>query len=455
MISSDLAYSSSQPINPPPIKSIEICKKFFDDYAHITNSTRNEFEKFFDNYAPHAVRVNELRKKKAPRFNIFSSLDICRDECITSKFIATLLDPHGMHDQGSLFLRSFFKFILNDDISEQIANRAKVLTEAHIDESGRLDILIEVPAPEYRFIVIENKINAQESPNQIGKYQGWLKRQVSGQHKIVFLTPDGRESESLCKNENEIPVIPLSYYKLVDWLRCDFDTLPKRIAFVVRQFCEIYNKDLIEGVNMDAELELFMRHKLSDAWDISEAFSEVRDTIYNAFWNHVAKFITEQLGESSVDWSASANSGKPHGLYIRYKNDGRLIKIGARMYTETNKDCAYGIWISRKNMNCRTIQGLAEVKIISESLQKENFKYSSGKIASKKLKDIVGIELSYEKDALLTMNADNDGDHIIAKKIANAIFELFMKYQTEITKINELYYSGTENYQTDTEQDED
>jgi len=422
------------------IKSVAIYKNFFDAYELITNSTLNEFNKFFDDYKPHDIRQNNFRKSWAPRYNVFSSLGIYEDECIASKFIASLLDPYGTHDQGPLFLRSFFKEILNYELPDLVANCVRVSVEAHIDEFGRLDILLELPGPEYGFIVIENKINSPESPNQIGKYQKWLERKGHGQCKIVFLTPDGRES--ITKVNSDIPVIPLSYSRFVNWLM-DLDSsptiIPERIRFVVHQFCELHNKKLVKGVFMDTELESFLSQKLSVAWDISEVFIEMRDSVYSKFWGNVAKFIAEKLQDFSKDWSVLQDFGRsgtgPHCLWVRYKNTSGIIKFGVKMYTEVNKDCTYGIWNAHKNSRAKI-----DLTTIISSLTQDNFKSNSGKPGYKKLKDKIGIELSYNcKKSLIFMNDDNNSGGTKAKLIADEVTELVAKYGQDLAKLNEQF----------------
>lgn len=153
-----------------------------------------------------ADKANEF---EAIRFNIFSLLDVTRDEVKThSAFLADLLNPKGTHGQQYLFLEEFISYCTkNIKYNEEhfpriegIINMCSWFVKTDMPTAwGRPDIVISSPELKY-LITIENKIDAEESDGQIKKYSDWMERSSWGKgfvHKaLIYLTLDGRESHT-------------------------------------------------------------------------------------------------------------------------------------------------------------------------------------------------------------------------------------------------------------------
>lgn len=152
----------------------------------------------------------ELKDFIQTEFNIFQILNIETKEIYYSKALSYLLDPFGNHKLGDIFLRDFLKMLLKD---EERANKLKNLgiefididcanfddikisTEQTILSKRKLDIFVKIDMEnEHWILVIENKINSYESPNQTKIYSDELSRKFSDKKfkKIcIFLTPKG------------------------------------------------------------------------------------------------------------------------------------------------------------------------------------------------------------------------------------------------------------------------
>ncbi len=75
----------------------------------------NELEVFFKQIESIENKYNELNKKNAHDFNIFTLMLKAGDEVnLHSKFIAELLNPKGTHHQGQQFLALFLEEIKLD-----------------------------------------------------------------------------------------------------------------------------------------------------------------------------------------------------------------------------------------------------------------------------------------------------------------------------------------------------
>ena len=155
------------------------------------------------------------RRKTAPRFNVFESFGLPRSEAVLSSLMAFLLNPMERHDQGDLFLTTFLEF-LGEKFDRASTQRAHVRSEADLKPYGIVDIRIRLTSGQ--IILIENKVDAEEQRNQIGRYQDWLQGKLPPggfSHQLVFLTPKGKHPTS---TDRPNKVICLSYSKLADWI---------------------------------------------------------------------------------------------------------------------------------------------------------------------------------------------------------------------------------------------
>ncbi|MBD5258154.1 MAG: PD-(D/E)XK nuclease family protein [Barnesiella sp.] len=117
-----------------------------------------------------------------------------------SRIIADLLNPKGSHNQGSIFLESFLRAVL-EQYSSDTVNRVDFNYEAEFfigrefcikeyssdrTDSGRIDIYIElknVVGKDFG-IIIENKINdASFQPNQLARYVDAIKNKFNRENK--------------------------------------------------------------------------------------------------------------------------------------------------------------------------------------------------------------------------------------------------------------------------------
>lgn len=136
--------------------------------------------------------------------NIFEILGITRYEIRHSHFLAWLLNPKGSHGIGDYFLKRFLLDIFQDgrtNLEEfnylgklDILSVHNLLRETIIvhREKHNIDILIEF---EKTIIVVENKIDAAESRDQLLRYKDSVLKSFSNKKPIfVYLTKYGNQS---------------------------------------------------------------------------------------------------------------------------------------------------------------------------------------------------------------------------------------------------------------------
>ena len=118
------------------------------------------------------------KEKRGELFNVFSILGLTSDEVSHSAFLASLLNPHGAHGNGILFLKAFTDVLEIDDKPSDYSNisvhveKDIGLLNADKTEGGRIDIIIEF-GKTYS-IVIENKIMAGDQEKQLSRYEKYL-----------------------------------------------------------------------------------------------------------------------------------------------------------------------------------------------------------------------------------------------------------------------------------------
>ena len=150
--------------------------------------TQEQYQEFFDEfekaYKEYENKVKERRARGIHDYNIFDVLEA--KEVKHSKFIASLLNPKGLHYQGDLFLREFINACGISDFGLDTSN-AQVYREYE-----NIDIYI---TDGNKHIIIENKIcDAKDQDKQIYRYIETIKNENSSLDNdgilVLYLTPN-------------------------------------------------------------------------------------------------------------------------------------------------------------------------------------------------------------------------------------------------------------------------
>jgi hypothetical protein len=165
--------------------------------AALAEVNPQQLTQFFNGAKLRVELAEKLDRKEASGFNVF---DLIRpDENRLSDVLALLLDPRGAHGQGDLFLRLLIEK-LDAGLSTKQTKHAKVQREAptrRIDNNRRrMDVLVDAND----LVVIENKVNAAEQPEQVKDYLEHLRRCIqdrSARSTLIYLTPSGRRPGSI------------------------------------------------------------------------------------------------------------------------------------------------------------------------------------------------------------------------------------------------------------------
>lgn len=153
------------------------------------------------------LQTDELRLRDAGRWiygrdDFLGVLGRHRDELTHSRMIAWLLDPCAPHGFGTSILEELLATLHGH--SPVAPGLARVRTRCEVQlVDGRLDVVVEGPG---LYLVIENKVDADESDEQCTYYSQHLRLDSL----CILLSPDGRESRTASTFK------PLKYSKFAD-----------------------------------------------------------------------------------------------------------------------------------------------------------------------------------------------------------------------------------------------
>ena len=177
-----------------------------------------------------AIDENMRREKdEAPRLNLLRLLKCEVVEQVHTKILKDLLDPKGTHGRGTLFLNEFLRSLKRHDLVAIVkANPQRVWVDSEVGTHlGRPDILLRLSP--YFTAILENKVRAKEGTDQLERYRKLLDQQPEKETLLIYLTPDGRRSETEVKR-----YVRFSYaVGIHDWIaQCKADTAPRLRAFL-------------------------------------------------------------------------------------------------------------------------------------------------------------------------------------------------------------------------------
>ncbi|MBX3252637.1 MAG: PD-(D/E)XK nuclease family protein [Chitinophagaceae bacterium] len=293
----------------------------------------------------------EKRMRGKENFNFFTAIvsgksDKVHIEKYHSNFLAYLLDPHGMHDFGGLFLKEFFKII--GERNNELPDEKSLRLEREKPANGRfIDIVLENSD---WIVFIENKILFNEQPNQMSDYFEFAREKYK-KGIGIYLTLNGGAPPSMNgqkpANEN-FQIILLSYKEIIKWLQycSEVEEIKehKHILVFLEQYISIIIK-LTKSMNEEARSirKELMENKAKTleivknwgyfSMSIETIVKEVRDK----FKNDLEQKVNEEL---------NADRGIPDNFSVE-------ILQGAYLFNgdEDDGDCYFGLGFVVKKDN--------------------------------------------------------------------------------------------------------
>ena len=257
----------------------------------------------------------EKLESKLKEFNPFEVLKADEFEIRHSYFLAWLLNPSENHRLGDYVLKKFIKevMILNDDKEYPFHETMNLdLSDVRVfRELYDIDILLVSELNKF-VVLIENKIKASESKNQLRKYLDYCRKQYQGFRIVpVLLTLHGDEP-----SEEEYSII--SYESLYDILKFSLEIWSEHISQKVIDFISYYIKTL-EGLLMKDETisklckQIYTEHK--------EAINEIMENIGSDFNTAITQFMEKNTDLKELNRGNNRIVFLPKKLIEKMPND--------------------------------------------------------------------------------------------------------------------------------------
>lgn len=368
-------------------------------------------------------KYNQDNKRVADQFNIFRITSIDRKETKThTPILQELLDSNGSHGQGNLFFREFLsrlsgKGIIDKNEVELYGNSKYFCEKERRHEEGQLDIKIYCNDVNSFCFIIENKIDAQDGDDQLGRYWEHLEKNHPSHKKLlIYLTPtgskpsDGSISSTLRKKLEEDRMLHyMSYLDIKEWLSCaSMHVEANRVKSLLEQYIEIISeiggRRIMTGIQSEyLDLVLNNDDYIRAAIDVYTTAKKVKENIAIDFIYKIVPIFQKELGE---DWDVTLY-GDGNGI--------NFIKNGwSRPYHHIEFDgCNFLVGASNNEYNPLLNEGWVEkqefkdvaIKYVLKNCQSGNswlwFDYTWGKYT-------INLEGQYVDNLLKYKNMDEE-----------------------------------------------
>ena len=312
----------------------------------MTESTQEKYQKFFDEfekaYKEYENKVKERRARGIHDYNVFDVLEA--KEVKHSKFIASLLDPKGLHYQGDLFLNKFIEVCGIDDFG------LDTLNSQVYREYKNIDIYI---TDGNKHIIIENKLWTGDHNEQVARY---IKNIIDEQNKnelseiyerilVLYLKPFDTEIKSLGGidevgkdylklRQNQVAFRHISYEnEILNWLNkvkieivnlTDLNVIitqyEKAVKKLTNQGEKMANDIIIEQIKKNYELCL----------NIHNEFENAKINLLNELFSKVYETLKETI--KTDDWEIE---------FHEIKRSNKIFSIKLKEYNGKNHDDNY------------------------------------------------------------------------------------------------------------------
>ena len=285
--------------------------------------TQEEYQKFFDEfekvYKEYENKVKERRARGIHDYNVFDVLET--KEVKHSKFIASLLDPKGLHYQGDLFLREFINACGISDFGLDTSN-VQVFREYE-----NIDIYI---TDGNKHIIIENKLWTGDHDEQIARYIQAIVDEQDEQNEqngiyerilVLYLTPfdDGIKSlggidevgkDYLKLGQNQVAFRHISYKnEILNWLnaiKAEIINLTD-LNVLITQYEKVVKNLTNQGEKMaNAKVKEQIKENYELCAAIYDNFKSAEIELTNNFFKEVCEKL-ENDPEIKDNWTLSFN----------------------------------------------------------------------------------------------------------------------------------------------------
>ncbi len=280
-------------------------------------------------------------------FNIFNTIGLHDDDEVKlhTPFITHLLNANAEHGMKDAFLKEFIAVVYGEsytfDTEKSYACAERIIGPVTKDSGGRMDIIVESNC---RAIIVENKLNAKDQPNQLLRYKNYADTFCKNGYEILYLSLDGHKANDIAESEYRC----ISYKEhILKWLEQCLCVIPAE-KHAVREAILQY-KALVEKLTHPS-LEDSVLEELKNYVTRNELFN------YYFFKNLCVRL--EMIGCEIENGKLENNNDHLQQwftFYIKPKNSDKP-KISFQFQKENAKEFIYGI--QKGNIGSEGIESL-------------------------------------------------------------------------------------------------
>jgi hypothetical protein len=261
---------------------------------------------------------DEKRHSNSSDFNILQVLGVGSKEVPVCRLFCELLNPHGSHGKGILFLDSFLRNVLKQDMFSEDEMKSAVITkEELIDNDRRIDIFVMIAG---RAFPIEVKLYAKDQDRQCVEYYEYSKRYDAGT-VIYYLTLDRHEPSEDSKGNlslgDNLRLISFAD-EIVIWLQDCLENNEIRqnmvLQSILEQFLDVIN--MMTGRNRK-EIAMQIQNLIvdKDAFRAANAISMELPAIKARMMKRVFTDIEKKLKEKDICTIYADYKERVYGYY--------------------------------------------------------------------------------------------------------------------------------------------
>jgi len=371
---------------------------------------RMNYKNFFDNLLTFKDLQNKQKARGLNDFNLLTTVLKYHDEVrLHSRMIGALIDPSGMHYQGTLFLEKFINSIGLSDFGLNFSNVTIGI------EYKDIDLYITDGT---KHVIIENKIWAEDQPCQIIKYVNIIVEENKASFnypkensvldesllRVFYLTPRNKDvsidhkitdgyieykntSESLKKYSENMKIKKtidfdlknykakykkIGYKKILKWLKESHDEI-RNITNLSESINQYIN--VVERVNKNYKgnvmtLESYMDNN-EELYQYLKELTEVKNNIEPKFWDELfnkLKNETSLSGIYHIDFNQKSEYKNKPQIKIYSQSDSNNF-----IFIRRNHNTFYGFSCNEENQELSKYFGREDKKYWEYTIPTINF----------------------------------------------------------------------------------
>ena len=239
------------------------------------------------------------RDKDGLDYNVFTLLDIERDELTTHEYmIFTILN---YKTNPALRGELIKQFLITMRLPKRFLNEKWIVEKEHFTEdNGRIDLFFKTSGHSKKCVVVELKVDAGDQKRQLKRYENYVLENWYEDHRIIYLTLDGKvPSEHSCKDMKKPEKLLYRSFRehLLEWLEKCIETC--RTYDVEASFIQQYRtliKKLVEEESMEQDIVQLVKtsKELKACLGLVDALSVIKGQILYDFMDKIYKELKKK-----------------------------------------------------------------------------------------------------------------------------------------------------------------